>query len=161
MTTVKARLLSSLFESLEYLPVLSEAKAGVAMAASPPQRTRNRTILRLVTRTSLCNYMSSTSTGSAAAEPPRPTLAQHSCASLNCSMSTGAVMLENYRCFFSFCHVPYGNGRRNYKTSTLCHVGCDLLFHSFHIEWPRCCRRHRSYNGTLGCAPVGERSPIQ
>jgi hypothetical protein len=59
LTTVKARLLSSLFESLEEMSVLSEAKAGVATAASPPHRTRNRMILHLVTTTSLRNHLSS------------------------------------------------------------------------------------------------------
>jgi hypothetical protein len=59
LTTVKARLLSSLFESLEEMSVLSEGKAGVATVASPPHRRRNRMILRRVTTTSLHHHLAS------------------------------------------------------------------------------------------------------
>ena len=70
-------------------------------------------------------------------------------------------MMGSSRRLFSSCHVDRDNGHRNYKTLTLYHVGCDLLFHNFRTGWPRYCRLRRSYNGTLCCAPVGERLPIR
>jgi hypothetical protein len=60
LTNVKARLFSSLFEILEYLPEVTELEDRAVSAAMPPQRTRQRMILILVT-TALKNYFLHTS----------------------------------------------------------------------------------------------------